>query len=290
MLQYPGIDPIAFSVGPLHVRWYGITYLIGFGAAWALARWRAARPGSTWKPIDVDDVVFFAMLGVIFGGRIGYVLFYGMSYWLADPLYPFKIWDGGMSFHGGLLGVLIAIGIFAVRRGRSIVDVFDFMAPLPGVGLCSGRIGNFINGELWGKPTEAAWAFVVQPGKLQPSQTAEALQMCRRFGIDPCVLHVHASQLYEAFLEGVVLFALLWWFTSKPRPRLAPAGLFLLLYGIARCLVEFVRVPDAQIGYLAGYWLTMGQMLSLPMIVIGGTMLVIAYQRRVPSGNLAPAR
>src|SRR5262245_43928125 len=142
MLHYPGLNPVAleigpfFGVGPLQVRWYGIMYLIGFGAAWALARWRAARPASTWKAHDVDDVVFFAMLGVILGGRIGYVLFYGLSYWLQDPLYPLKIWEGGMSFHGGLLGSLVAIGIFAVRRGRSIADVFDFMAPLPGIGLC----------------------------------------------------------------------------------------------------------------------------------------------------------
>jgi len=266
MIRYPGFDPIAFEIGPLHVRWYGIMYLIGFGAAWALARRRAARPGSTWKPNDVDDVVFFAMLGVILGGRIGYVLFYGMQYWLKDPLYLLKIWEGGMSFHGGLLGVLTALTIFAYRRGRRVADVFDFIAPLPGLGLFAGRIGNFINGELWGKATTVPWGFMVD-GQVR-----------------------HASQLYEAVLEGLVLFTILWWFTSKPRPRLAPSGLFLLLYGMSRFLIEFVRVPDVQIGYLAGGWFTMGQLLSLPMIAVGLAMLAFAYRRREPSGNLVTAQ
>jgi phosphatidylglycerol:prolipoprotein diacylglycerol transferase len=272
MLQYPGFDRVAFEigplfgVGPLRVHWYGIMYLIGFAAAWYLGRRRAARPGSTWKPNDVDDVVFFAMLGVIVGGRVGYVLFYGMEYWLKDALYPFKIWDGGMSFHGGLLGSLLAVALFALRRGRNVGDVFDFMAPLPGVGLFAGRIGNFINNELWGKPTTVAWGFSVD-GQVR-----------------------HASQLYEAFLEGLVLFAVLWWFTSKPQPRLAPSGLFLALYGAARFVVEFVRVPDEHIGYLAGGWLTMGQVLSLPMLLAGVVLLAVAYRRRAPSGNLAVAR
>jgi len=263
MLQYPGFDPIAFEIGPLHVRWYGIMYLIGFGAGWGLARWRAAQPGSTWKANDVDDVVFYAMLGVILGGRIGYVLFYGMQFWLKDPLYLLRIWEGGMSFHGGLLGALIAIGIFAVRRARRVADVFDFMAPLPGIGLFAGRIGNFINGELWGKPTAVPWGFNVD-GQVR-----------------------HASQLYEACTEGLILFAVLWWFTSKPRPRLAPSGLFLLLYGMSRFLIELVRVPDAHIGYLAGGWFTMGQLLSLPMVLIGISLLFAAYRRRLPSGNFA---
>ena len=153
MLHYPGFDPIAFQVGPLAVRWYGIMYLIGFAAAWWLARRRAARPGSTWSAQDVDDVIFFAMLGVIFGGRVGYVFFYGLGYWAQDPLYPFKITQGGMSFHGGLIGVLVAVAIFAWRRKRRVADVFDFMAPLPGIGLFAGRIGNFVNGELWGSVT-----------------------------------------------------------------------------------------------------------------------------------------
>jgi len=265
MLVYPHINPIAFRIGPIAVHWYGIMYLVGFAAGWLLARARARRPHSAWKPVDVDDYVFYAMLGVILGGRIGYVLFYGLSFWAHDAWYPFKIWEGGMSFHGGLIGVLVAISIFAIRRGRNIADVFDFTAPLPGIGLFAGRIGNFINGELWGKATTLPWGFRVE-GVVR-----------------------HPSQLYEALLEGLLLFTVLWIYTAKPRPRLAPSGLFLVIYGCSRFLVEFVRIPDAQLGYLAGGWLTMGQVLSLPMILIGAALLVFAYSRRVPSGNVAVA-
>jgi len=265
MLAYHGFNPIAIEIGPVKVHWYGIMYLIGFGAGWWLARIRAARPGSTWKANDVDDFVFYAMLGVILGGRIGYVLFYGLSYWGSDLWYPLKIWEGGMSFHGGLLGVLVAIAVFAIRQGRNIGDVFDFGAPLPGIGLMAGRIGNFINGELWGKATTVAWGFQVD-GQVR-----------------------HASQLYEAFFEGLVLFVVLWWFTSRPRPRLAPSGLFLVIYGIARFLIEFVRVPDEHLGYLAQGWVTMGQILSLPMIIVGVILLAVAYKRRIPSGNTTVA-
>jgi len=265
MLKFPAFDKVAFHVGPLKVHWYGIMYLLGFAAAWWLARRRARVPGSTWKPVDVDDLIFFSMLGVILGGRIGYVLFYGLKFWADDPWYPLKIWDGGMSFHGGLLGVTIALVMFAWRRGRNVADVWDFTAPLPAIGLFFGRIGNFINGELWGKVTTVPWGFEYQ-GQVR-----------------------HPSQLYEAALEGLVLFAVLWWFTSRPRPRLAPSGLFLVIYGIARSLVEFVRVPDEHIGYLAGGWLTEGQVLSLPMILAGVAMLVWAYRARTPSGNFAVA-
>jgi phosphatidylglycerol:prolipoprotein diacylglycerol transferase len=261
MLTYPGFDPIAFQVGPVAVHWYGIMYLIGFAAAWWLGRVRASRPGSTWKPVDVDDFIFFAMLGVILGGRIGYVLFYGTQYWAQDWAYPFKIWEGGMSFHGGLVGVLVAVAAFALRRGRSVADVFDFTAPLPGIGLLAGRLGNFINGELWGRETDVPWGFRVD-------------------GVTR-----HATQLYEAALEGLLLFVVIWWFTSSPRPRLAPSGLFLALYGASRFLVEFWRVPDAHIGYLAGGWLTMGQLLSLPMLLAGIALLVVAYRDPRPSGN-----
>ena len=264
MLHYPHINPIAFRIGPVAVHWYGIMYLIGFAAAWWLARSRASRPGSTWRPVDVDDFVFYAMLGVILGGRVGYVLFYGLSFWSKDPWYPLKIWEGGMSFHGGLIGVLVALSIFAMRRGRHIGDVFDFAAPLPGIGIFAGRLGNFINGELWGKPTTLPWGFEVN-------------------GIVR-----HPSQLYEALLEGLLSFAVLWIYTSRPRPRLAPSGLFLLMYGVARFIVEFVRIPDEQIGYLAGGWLTMGQVLSMPMILVGVALMVWAYRRRAPSGNWAP--
>ncbi|HTB68100.1 MAG TPA: prolipoprotein diacylglyceryl transferase [Steroidobacteraceae bacterium] len=261
MLQYPGFNPVAVELGPIKVHWYGIMYLIGFAAAWWLARVRARAPNSSWKPLDVDDLIFFCMMGVIFGGRTGYVLFYGTQYWAQDPWYPLKVWEGGMSFHGALLGTLVTMAMFAWRRKRRITDVFDFAAPLPELGLFFGRIGNFINGELWGKPTTVPWGFRVD-GQVR-----------------------HASQLYEAGLEGLVLFAVMWIFTRKPRPRLAPSGLFLLLYGLARFCIEFVRVPDANLGYLAANWVTMGQILSLPMILGGIILLVIAYRRRAPSGN-----
>jgi phosphatidylglycerol:prolipoprotein diacylglycerol transferase len=263
MLQYPGFNPIAFEIGPLKVHWYGIMYLIGFAAAWLLARSRAKKPGSTWKPNDVDDLVFYTMLGVIFGGRIGYVLFYGLSFWAKDPWYPIKIHDGGMSFHGGMIGVIVAMMIYAWRNKRAVGDVCDFTVPLPGLGLFFGRIGNFINGELWGKETTLPWGF---------NYNGQVL---------------HPSQLYEALLEGLLLFVIIWWFTSKPRPRLAPTGLFLAYYGAVRFLVEFVRVPDEQLSYLAHTsWLTMGQILSAPMIIIGIYLLIRTHQRPVPSGNL----
>jgi phosphatidylglycerol:prolipoprotein diacylglycerol transferase len=272
MIPYPGFNPIAIEIGPfgnfgpLKVHWYGIMYLVAFAAGWLLGRVRAKRPGSTWKPADIDDFMFFGMLGTILGGRIGYVLFYGLSFWTKDnPWYPIKVWDGGMSFHGGLLGVMIAFAIFAVRRKRRIADVFDFAAPLPGIGICAVRLGNFINGELWGKPTDVPWGFQVNDQVL------------------------HATQLYEAALEGVVLFVVLWLFTMKPRPRMAPAGLFLLLYSCARIAVEFWRLPDSHLGYLAGGWATMGMLLSLPMLLIGATLLFMAYRRREPSGNFSAA-
>jgi phosphatidylglycerol:prolipoprotein diacylglycerol transferase len=271
MLQFPGFNKIAFEIGPLvgygprKGHWYGVMYLVGFGVGWWLGRRRAARPGSTWKPGDVDDLVFYTMLGGILGGRIGYVLFYGMKFWAEDPWYPLKITEGGMSFHGGLLGAVVALGLFAWTRKRSLGDVFDFTVPLPGLGIFFVRIGNFINGELWGKPTDVPWGF---------NFNGEVL---------------HPSQLYEALLEGLILFILIWWYTSKPRPRFAPTGLFLAYYGAVRFLVEFVRLPDQQMGYLAGDWFTMGQLLSTPMIVVGIALVVWAYKRPAPSGNLVAA-
>jgi len=263
VLNYPEIDPVALALGPVRIHWYGLMYVAGFIAAWWLARRRAAMPGSTWKPVDVDDLIFFAAIGVIVGGRLGWTFVYGAENLRDDPLSLFRVWEGGMSFHGGLAGVLIAIALFARRRGRQVADVLDFTAPLPALGLFAGRIGNFINGELWGKPTDVPWGFRVNGEVLHP------------------------SQLYEAALEGLALFALVWWFTSKPRARLAPSGLFLVAYAAFRMLVEFVRVPDAQIGYLAFGWLTMGQLLSLPMLAAGIAMLAWAKSRGERSGNYA---
>jgi phosphatidylglycerol:prolipoprotein diacylglycerol transferase len=269
MLRYPDIDPVAFRAGPLQIHWYGIMYVLGFLVAWWLARRRAARPGSSWSPTDVDDLIFWSMVGVILGGRVGYVLFYGLSFWREDALYPLKIWQGGMSFHGGLLGVLIALALFAWRRGRNALDVMDFTAPLPGFGIMAARIGNFINGELWGKPTDVPWAFGVPVAPGGPLQGR------------------HPSQLYEALLEGLALFALLWWFSARPRGRGAVLGLGLVWYGLVRLAIEFVRLPDAHIGYLYGGWLTEGQLLSAPLVIAG---LVLLWRARSGAGPAAATR
>jgi len=271
MLHYPDIDKVALHLGPLQIHWYGIMYVVGFAAGWWLARLLAARPGSTWTNEDVDDLIFWSMVGVIVGGRVGYVLIYVLGYEMellrADWLYPLKIWKGGMSFHGGLVGVAISLALFARHRGRKVLDVFDFVAPLPGIGICAVRIGNFINGELWGAPTDSRFGFLMRdPDSGQP-------------------IVRHASQLYEAALEGLFLFLLLWWVARKPRPLGLLSGLFLTGYSIARILIEFVRVPDTQVGYLLGDWLTMGQLLSWPMLLVGVALLLRAKMQPQPSGN-----
>ncbi len=255
MFTYPDIDPVIFEIGFLKIRWYGMMYVVAFLFGWWLARVRCKRADSPINGQQVDDLVFYAMLGVIVGGRLGYVLFYGFNEFLADPLYPVKIWEGGMSFHGGLLGVITAMWWFARKLGHNVWTMTDFVAPLVPLGLGFGRLGNFINGELWGKPTDVPWAFQV----------------------DGQVLH--ASQLYEAILEGPVLFAIVWLFSAKPRPRMAVSGVFLMGYGAFRFFVEFYRVPDADLGYLFFGWVTMGQILSTPMILAGILMLVLAYRR-----------
>jgi len=277
MLTYPHINPIAisigpfFGIGPLRVHWYGIMYLVGFVVAWLLARYRAHRPGSTWTSLDIDDLIFYCAVGVIVGGRVGWCIFYGRDVIAENWLNVFHIWDGGMSFHGGMLGVITATLIFARIKRKHFADVMDFVAPLPGIGLMAGRFGNFINGELWGKPTSLPWGFRVP--------NAEGELVAR-----------HPSQLYEATLEGLVLFIVLWWFTAEPRPRLAPTGLFLLMYGCARFTVEWVRLPDTNIGYLVGDWLTMGMLLTMPMILIGAGLMIYAYRRAQPSGNMVPVK
>ncbi len=271
MLSYPDIDPVIFSVGPLRVHWYGFMYLLGFSASWVLMRLRAGRIGLDQNIQYIDDLLFYGALGVIFGGRVGYVLFYGFSKLLANPLYLFQIWDGGMSFHGGLIGVLVAMWVFGRRIGRSFFELTDFIAPMVPVGLLAGRIGNFINGELWGKPGDVPWAMQVP---------------CNRFP-DACVgisselsVPLHPSQLYEAGLEGLLLFLVLWLYSSRPRPMMAVSGLFLFCYGLFRFAVEFVRVPDAHIGYLAFDWFTMGQLLTLPMLAAGAVLIVVAYSSK----------
>jgi phosphatidylglycerol---prolipoprotein diacylglyceryl transferase len=275
MLTYPDIDPVALDLGRLKIYWYGIMYVVGFAAAWWLARRQAARPGSTWTAEQVDDLIFWVMVGVILGGRIGYVLLYVLPYQLellqADWLYPVKIWEGGMSFHGALAGVIVTLLWYARRQKRRALDVLDFCVTLPGIGICAGRIGNFINGELWGAPTDWKWGFLV-------TDPATGEMVGR-----------HASQLYEAGLEGIALFLLLLWYSRRPRPRGALIGLGLVWYALVRIGVELVRVPDAQIGYMAGEWLTMGQVLSVPMLVVGVVLLARARLQPQPSGNLATA-
>ena len=266
------IDPVALSIGSLQLRWYGLMYLAGFGLGWMLGRWRASRPGSGWTGPDVDDLLTCVMIGIILGGRIGYVLFYDLPVYIHDPMEIMRIWNGGMSFHGGLLGVLGAFWYFARTRGRTFLEVSDFIAPLIPQGLFFGRLGNFINGELWGKGSDAPWA-VVFPGAWP--------------------LPRHPSQLYEAALEGLLLFIMLWVFSLKPRKVGAVSGLFALGSGVFRFAVEFVRMPDVQLGYLAFGWLTMGQLLCVPLIMAGAWLLcrkapVLAPRMPQPEHKDAP--
>ena len=275
MITYPEIDPVLISLGPLKIHWYGIMYLIGFLGGWGLGRVRAKKPGCVWTPQQVDDMVFYVVLGVVLGGRVGYTLFYGLHGFLLEPLSIFRVWEGGMSFHGGLLGVLIAMWVLARKQQRTFFEATDFVAPLVTIGLGAGRLGNFINGELWGGPTEMPWGMQV------PCVDVPAL--CQRLGVPQGVEYspaVHPNQLYEFFLEGVMLFLILWFFSAKPRPRMAVSGLFLLCYGFFRFGVEFVRMPDAHIGFLAFGWVTMGQVLSLPMILGGMLLLGLAYRKK----------
>ena len=250
MLIHPQFDPIAISVGPLAVRWYGLMYLAGFIAfLWLGKRRAAAQPWHGMNAQDIDDLLFYGVLGVVLGGRIGYALFYKPEQYLANPLEILQVWKGGMSFHGGLLGVTLAMAWFARSRGRSFLNVMDVVAPCVPTGLASGRAGNFINGELWGRAADPAlpWAMVFPQVDMLPR---------------------HPSQLYQAGLEGVALFALLWVFSSRQRPTGQVSGLFLVGYGVFRFVAEYFREPDAGIFGLS-YTVSMGQWLSLPMIVVG---------------------
>lgn len=260
MLQHPDFDPVAIGIGPLEIHWYGLIYVVAFLGGWWLGRLRARRPGSPLSEQQLGDLLFYVALGVILGGRFGFVIFYHFDRFLADPLWLLRIWEGGMAFHGGLIGVLVAMLLYARSLGLRFFQVADFVAPLVPLGLGMGRFGNFINGELWGRPTEVAWGMV--------------------FPNAPDALVRHPSQLYQFALEGVILFALLWWFSSKPRPMMAVSGLFLVGYGLTRVVVEFFRQPDAHLGFVAMEWLTMGQLLSVPMILAGGALMVWAYQRQ----------
>jgi len=256
MLPYPSIDPIAFHIGPLKVHWYGLMYVVGFVVAWLLASYRAQKAGSQWTQEQVSDLLFYTALGVILGGRIGYMLFYDFSNFLAKPWIIFMVWQGGMSFHGGFLGVLLAFYLFAKKTGKNFFDISDFAAPLIPIGLGAGRIGNFINGELWGRISHVPWAMIFP----------RADQFSR-----------HPSQLYEFFFEGVVLFLFLWIYSRRKKPRMVISGWFAILYGVFRFILEFFRQPDAGIGFVFLGYLTMGQLLSLPMIIVG---LLLLYEAR----------
>lgn len=260
MLVYPHIDPIAVSLGPLKVHWYGLMYLLAFGAGYGLALWRIRRSGSGWTADMLSDLLFYIAMGVILGGRLGYVVFYGFDRLVDDPLWALRVWEGGMSFHGGLLGVLIAVAVFCRQYQKPWFDMMDFVAPLVPTGLLFGRIGNFIGGELWGRPV-----------------------VDQNFPLAMVFPHVdnlarHPSQLYEAVLEGLVLFVLLWWYSARPRPRMAVSGLFLAGYGAARFTVEFFRQPDADKGFILFDWMTMGQILTAPMILGGLVLMLLAYR------------
>jgi phosphatidylglycerol:prolipoprotein diacylglycerol transferase len=257
MLQHPRIDPVAISIGPIDIHWYGLMYLIAFAACWFAFQLRARKPGSGWSPEMVSDLVFYVALGVVLGGRVGYILFYNFSAFIDSPLILFKVWQGGMSFHGGLLGVILAMYLFARKTGKSIFLIGDWVATVVPLGLGAGRLGNFINGELWGRVTDVPWGMVFAGAGPEPR---------------------HPSQLYQFMLEGVLLFVILWVFSSRPRPVMSVTGLFLICYGVFRFAVEFVRQPDGHLGFIAFEWLTMGQLLSFPMIVAGGIFLCLAYR------------
>ena len=287
MVVHPQFDPVAFQLGPIAVRWYGLMYLIGFVLFVVLGKYRARQNLLTgWHPRDVDDMLFYGVFGVILGGRLGYVLFYKPGYYFGHPLEILALWQGGMSFHGGFLGVLIALWLFARRRHKRWLEVTDFVAPLCPLGLAVGRLGNFINGELWGRVTSASapWAVLFpQAAAEDRSWIAVHAQEALARGLTVIyertgMLPRHPSQLYESALEGLVLFVLLWFFARRRRPVGAVSGLFLVGYGCFRFVVEYAREPDNFLGVLAlGF--SMGQWLSLPMIVVGLALMLWAYWR-----------
>lgn len=259
MLTYPNIDPVALAVGPLKIHWYGIMYLIGFASAWALGVYRSKKLHSTVATEQVSDIIFYGALGVIIGGRLGYMLFYNFSGLIANPLSIFQIWDGGMSFHGGFIGVVVATSLYAYIKKLNVLDIFDFFAPMIPIGLGAGRLGNFINDELWGRVTDSPLGMIFPSGGPLPR---------------------YPSQLFEMVLEGLILFVILWLLSMKPRQRGWISAQFLLWYGIFRFICEHFRQPDPQMGYVLFNWMTMGQLLSLPMILAGAMMLIyLAIQK-----------
>ena len=261
MIPFPNIDPVAIQLGPVAIHWYGISYIIGIGLGWLALQRSSDSSNLKWTRDDVADVVFFAAIGGVLGGRIGYALFYNFSDYVDDPLGIFAVWRGGMSFHGGVIGFILALAIFAKRRSRPFLATTDFVVPAVPIGLFFGRIANFVNQELWGAPTSMPWGVVFT----HPFAGGVAR---------------HPSQLYEAALEGVLLFVILRVTAARVSTTGVVSGTFLFAYGVLRAGIEFVREPDQHIGYLAYGWVTMGQVLSLPMMVLGVLLIVVARRRR----------
>ncbi|RRO11141.1 prolipoprotein diacylglyceryl transferase [Pectobacterium aquaticum] len=279
-LAFPQFDPVIFSIGPLALHWYGLMYLVGFVFAMWLAVRRANKPGSGWTKDEVENLLYMGFLGVFVGGRLGYVLFYAFPSFLENPLYLFKVWDGGMSFHGGLMGVICVMLWFAHRTKRNFFQVADFIAPLIPFGLGAGRLGNFINGELWGRvTTDTPWAMLFPGSRSEDMMLAVSNPQWQAIFNQYGMLPRHPSQLYQMMLEGVALFIILNLFIRKSRPMGSVSGLFLIGYGTFRIITEFFRQPDAQLG-LFGDLFSMGQILSLPMVIAGILMMVWAYRRQ----------
>ena len=266
MLPFPNIDPVAISVGPLKVHWYGLMYIVGIGAAWLMARQRSKEPGFPWTAAQIEDLIFYCALGLMIGGRLGYIIFYNFNAFIHEPFMLLRVWEGGMSFHGGMLGAFAGMWVFSRSVHVKFGQVSDFIAPYVPLCLFTGRIGNFINAELWGKPTDLPWGMVFPGAGPEPR---------------------HPSMLYEAGLEGVLLFIILQWYLRMSPPRNAMSGMFLLLYGSFRFGVEFLRLPDAHIGYIAFGWMTVGMLLSLPMILVGLWILFFAYRKDAKSETVS---
>ena len=273
MIAYPDIDPVVVALGPVKIHWYGMMYLVAFASVWWLGKRRAGQPHSIIRPDQIDDLVFYGALGAVLGGRIGSVFFYNLDSFIDDPLYLLKIWQGGMSFHGGFMGVLVAMEWYRRKIGCSFFQLTDFIAPLIPLGLAAGRLGNFINAELWGAPGTVPWAMKLSCEQFPPDRYVD-------FAGPLCFSPRHPSQLYEMIFEGLLLFILLWLISAKPRPVMTVSGYFLMLYGVARTGVEFIRLPDAHIGYLLNTdWLTKGIVLSVPMIIFGIGFIIFAHRK-----------
>ena len=266
MITYPQIDPVALDVGFAKVHWYGLMYLFAFLVAWALGNYRARQKNSGWNKDEVSDVIFYGALGVVLGGRIGYILFYNFDKFLENPSIIIRIWEGGMSFHGGMLGVFLGLYLFARKTGRTFFQVSDFIAPMVPLGLGFGRLGNFINKELWGRPVDSAVPWAMDYGD-----------------------HIarHPSSLYQALSEGLLLFIILFFYSRKPRPTMAVSGVFMTAYGCFRFITEFYRTPDAHLGFVMFHWMTKGQQLSVPMIIFGVTILLLAYKKQATKQGIS---